>query len=196
MLLIRHEFVPPTLCCELIAAFQQISETYTHTDDYVRRWPYRTSICGVVIKRRAIESVSERLTEIRRRAADALCRFYGVTGPTHIDFTLATEMRDGDYHPPHADNEACNADGVWAPNHTSHHHCVAMLYLNNCGTDYEGGRLRFPSFEQEIIPQAGMLVGFMCDRKYQHEVTPVQQGRRYAITVWVTKDAERAEQWD
>lgn len=71
-----------------------------------------------------------------------------------------------------------------------------MLYLNNCGTDYEGGLLRFPSFEQEIIPQAGMLVGFMSDRNYLHEVTPVKHGQRYAITIWVTQDADHAEYWD
>lgn len=196
MLLIRHGFLSPTLCRDLIAGLQQISETYTKTDDYVRRWEHRTSICGIAIKRAGIDGVSDQIAAIRQRAADALCQFYNVAGPTHIDFTLATEMRVGDCHPAHADNESCNDDGVWTPNHTSYHHSTALLYLNNCGVDYEGGVLRFPSFEQEIIPQAGMLVGFMCDRTYQHEVTPIQHGRRYAISVWVTEDGERAEYWD
>lgn len=196
MLLIRHGFLSPTLCRDLIAGFQQISETYTKEDDYVRRCEHRTSICGIAIKRAGIDGVSDEINEIRHRAADALCRFYGIAGPIHIDFTLATEMRVGDCLPAHADNESCNDDGVWTPNHTSYHHSAALLYLNNCGIDYEGGLLRFPSFEQEIIPQAGMLVGFMSDRNYQHEVTPVQHGRRYAISIWVTQDAERAEYWD
>lgn len=196
MLLIRHGFLSPTLCRNLIAGFQQISETYTKADDYVRRYEHRTSICGIAIKRAGIDGVSDEINGIRHRAADALCRFYGIAGPTHVDFTLATEMRLGDCHPAHADNESCNDDGVWTPNHTSYHHSAALLYLNDCGIDYEGGLLRFPSFEQEIIPQAGMLVGFMCDRTYQHEVTPIQHGRRYAISIWVTEDAERAEYWD
>jgi predicted 2-oxoglutarate/Fe(II)-dependent dioxygenase YbiX len=196
MLLIRHGFLSPTLCRDLIAGLQQISETYTKADDYVRRWEHRTSICGIAIKRAGIDGVSDQIAAIRQRAADALCQFYNVAGPTHIDFTLATEMRVGDCHPAHADNESCNDDGVWTPNHTSYHHSTALLYLNNCGVDYEGGVLRFPSFEQEIMPQAGMLVGFMCDRTYQHEVTPIQHGRRYAISVWVTEDAKRAEYWD
>jgi hypothetical protein len=196
MLLIRQGFLSPTLCRNLIAGFQQISETYTEADDYVRRYEDRTSICGIAIKRAGIDGVSDELNEIRQRAADALCRFYGVVGPTHIDFTLAAEMRAGDCLPAHADNESCNDDGVWTPNHTSYHHCAAQLYLNNCGIDYEGGLLRFPSFEQEIIPKAGMLVGFMCDRNYQHEVTPIQHGRRYAISIWVTQDAEHEEDWD
>jgi predicted 2-oxoglutarate/Fe(II)-dependent dioxygenase YbiX len=196
MLLIRQGFLSPTLCRNLIAGFQQISETYEETDDYVRKYEDRTSICGIMIKRSGIDGVSNEIDEIRQRAADTLSRFYGIAGPTHIDFTLATEMRVGDCQPAHADNEACDEDGVWTPNHTSYHHSTAMLYLNNCGIDYEGGLLRFPSFEQEIIPQAGMLVGFMCDRRYQHEVTPIQHGQRYAISIWVTLDAEHAEYWE
>jgi predicted 2-oxoglutarate/Fe(II)-dependent dioxygenase YbiX len=196
MLLIQHGFLSPTLCRNLIAGFQQISETYTKADDYVRKYEDRTSICGIAIKRARIDGVSDEINEIRQRAADALCRFYGIAGPIHIDFTLATEMRVGDCLPAHADNESCNDDGVWTPNHTSYHHSTALLYLNNCGIDYEGGLLRFPSIEQEIIPQAGMLVGFKCDRNYQHEVTTIQHGQRYAISIWVTQDAEHAEYWE
>src|SRR5437762_9415426 len=139
MLLVRHGFLSPTLCRNLIAGFQQISETYTKADDYVRRYEHRTSICGIAIKRAGIDGVSDQIAEIRHRAADTLCQFYGVGGETHIDFTLATEMRVGDCHPAHADSESCNDDGVWTPNHTSYHHSAALLYLNNCGFDYEGG---------------------------------------------------------
>ena len=196
MLLIQRGFLSPTLCRNLIAGFQQISKTYTQEDDYVRKYEDRTSICGIAIKRAGIEGVSDEINEIRQRAADALRQFYGVKEPIHIDFTLANEMRAGDCLPAHADNEKCNDDGVWVPNHTSYHHSTAQLYLNNCGIDYEGGLLRFPSLEQEIIPQAGMLVGFMCDRNYEHEVTPIQRGQRYTITVWVTQDAERSEFWE
>ena len=196
MLLIRHGFLYATLCRNLIADFQQISETYAKADDYVRRYEHRTSICGIAIKRAGIEGVSDQINEIRQRATDALCQHFGFASPTYIDFTLAAEMRVGDCLPAHADSESCNEDGVWTPNHTSYHHGAALLYLNDCGVDYEGGVLRFPSFKQEIIPQAGMLVGFMCDRSYQHEVTPVQEGRRYAISIWVTQDAEHAEYWD
>jgi predicted 2-oxoglutarate/Fe(II)-dependent dioxygenase YbiX len=180
----------------LIAGLQEISETYTKADDYVRRYEHRTSICGIAIKRAGIDGVSDKINEIRQRAADEVVRFYGTAGPTHIDFTLATEMRAGDCLPVHADNESSKDDGVWTPNHTSYHHSAALLYLNDCGTDYEGGLLRFPAFEQEITPKAGMLVGFMCDRNYQHEVTPIQHGQRYAITIWVTQDAEHAEYWE
>jgi predicted 2-oxoglutarate/Fe(II)-dependent dioxygenase YbiX len=196
MLLIQPGFISPALCRNLIAGFQQISETYTKEDDYVRRYEHRTVICGIALKRAGIDGLSDEINEIRQRAADALREFYGVAGPIHIDFTLATEMREGGHLPAHADNESCNDDGVWTPNHTSYHHSTALLYLNNYGIDYEGGLLRFPSLEQEIIPQAGMLVGFMGDRNYQHEVTPILRGQRYAISVWVTQDAEHAEYWD
>ncbi len=196
MLLIQHGFLSSTVCRDLIAGLKQISETYEKADDYVRRYEYRTSICGIAIKRAEIEGVSDRISEIRQCAADALRQFYDFVVPTHIDFTLATEMRVGDCHPVHADSESRNDEGVWTANHTSYHYGAALLYLNNCGIDYEGGVLRFPSLEQEIIPQAGMLVGFICDRKYQHEVTPILRGTRYAISVWVTRDAAHAEYWD
>jgi predicted 2-oxoglutarate/Fe(II)-dependent dioxygenase YbiX len=196
MLLIRHGFLSPTLCRNLIAGFQQISDTYTEVDDYVRRYEQRTSIRGIAIKRAGIDGVSDEINEIRQRAADALCRFYRIAGPIYIDFTLASEMRVGDFAPVHADNESRDEEGVWTPNHTSFHHSTAMLYLNNCGIDYEGGLLRFPSFEQEIIPRAGMLVGFMSDRNYLHEVTPIRNGQRYAISIWVTLDAEHSEYWE
>jgi predicted 2-oxoglutarate/Fe(II)-dependent dioxygenase YbiX len=196
MLLIQHGFLSSTLCRQLIAGLQQISETYEKADDYVRRYEHRTSICGIAIKRAEIQGVSEQISEIRQRASDALRQFYDFADPTHIDFTLATEMRVGDCHPAHADSESRNDEGLWTANHTSYHYSAALLYLNDSGVDYEGGVLRFPSLEQEIIPQAGMLVGFMCDRNYQHEVTPIQQGRRYAISIWVTRDGEHAEYWD
>jgi len=196
MLLVQYEFLSSTLCRDLIAGFQQISETYEKADDYVRLYEHRTSICGLAINRAEIEGVSDQISEIRGRAADALRQFYGFVVPTHIDFTLATEMRVGDCHPAHADSESCNDDGVWTPNHTSYHYGAALLYLNDSGVDYEGGVLRFPSREQEIIPQAGMLVGFMCDRNYLHEVTPVLKGRRYAISIWVTREREHEEYWD
>jgi predicted 2-oxoglutarate/Fe(II)-dependent dioxygenase YbiX len=196
MLLIQHGFLSTALCRDLIAGFRQISETYEKADDYVRRYEHRTSICGIAIKRAGIQGVSERIGEIRQRASNALCRFYDFAEPAHIDFTLATEMQIGDCHPAHADSESRNDEGIWTPNHTSYHYGAAVLYLNNSGVDYEGGVLRFPLLEQEIIPQAGMLVGFMCDRNYQHEVTTILKGRRYAISIWVTRDHERAEYWD
>ena len=117
-MLIQPKFVSSTLCRDLIAGFQQISETYEKADDYVRRYEHRTSICGIAIKRAEIEGVSDQISEIRRRAADVLRQFYDFAVPTHIDFTLATEMRVGDCHPAHADSESCNDNGVWTPNHT------------------------------------------------------------------------------
>src|SRR5258708_16600204 len=99
MLLIQHGFLCPSLCRDLIAGFQQISKTYEKADDYVRRYEHRTSICGLAIKRAAIEAVSEQICEIRQRAADAVGQFYDFSVPIHIDFTLATEIPLGDCAP-------------------------------------------------------------------------------------------------
>ena len=95
----------------------------------------------------------------------------------------------------HADNQEYTDEGGWLPNHTPYHHCTAILYLNSCGADYEGGLLRFSSTQQEVIPQKGLLVGFLSGPEYQHEVTRIQRGFRYNISVWVTLDSARAECW-
>src|SRR5215207_8119623 len=86
-------------------------------------------------------------------------------------------------------------DGRWVPNHTPWRAYTAMLYLNTSGVDYEGGPLRFPELGPEIVPRAGLLVGFPCGQQYQHEVTAVRQGSRYAISMRMTRDPAHAEDW-
>jgi predicted 2-oxoglutarate/Fe(II)-dependent dioxygenase YbiX len=195
-LLIKPDFLSQDFCCELIAAFQKVSDAYGPADDYVRRWPYRTSIWGPTMRQRVENGLGERLSEIREKVVDEVCSFYQVAGPTYVDFTLFTEMMFGDCHPLHADNEVRDENGAWVPNHTSFHHCVGVLYLNDCGRDYEGGVVRIPSLKFEMAPQTGLLLGFLCGHDYQHEVTAIQSGRRYTIAIWITRDSEHAELWE
>jgi predicted 2-oxoglutarate/Fe(II)-dependent dioxygenase YbiX len=196
VLLIRPGFISQSISDELIAAFRQIDKNWVSGDSHVRRWPYRTAISAVLLKEAGIRGLDERLSKVRQQAADAVCEFYGLSDATYIDYTLMTEMKVGDSVPMHADNQEYSDKGEWLPNHTHYHHCTANLYLNTCDVDYEGGLLRFSSIQEEVVPQKGLLVGFLSGREYQHEVTPIKNGCRYNISVWVTLDPARAECWD
>lgn len=61
---------------------------------------------------------------------------------------------------------------------TAHRRFAMTLNLNT--GDYEGGCLRFPEYGTQLYrPAAGEAVIFSCS--LLHEVTPVTQGRRYAM---------------
>jgi predicted 2-oxoglutarate/Fe(II)-dependent dioxygenase YbiX len=54
----------------------------------------------------------------------------------------------------------------------------AMIYLNDCGKDFQGGELNFPNQNIELKTKKGMLVFFKGDEKTPHGVNPVSQGYR------------------
>jgi hypothetical protein len=111
------------------------------------------------------------------------------------EYTLVSAMFPGDHHPLHADAEKRQGD-EWVPNHTPHRSGVALIYLTGYGAGFTGGLLRLPSVGLEIEPEPGMLVAFPSGRLYEHEVTPVLTGVRYAVAIWMTRIRERYEQWN
>jgi predicted 2-oxoglutarate/Fe(II)-dependent dioxygenase YbiX len=75
----------------------------------------------------------------------------------------------------------------------------ATLYLNTSEKDFQGGHIIFPEIEYDVVdisPQEGMLVGFRSDRNFIHQTTPVTQGNRFSVSLWMTFDNDRAENWD
>jgi hypothetical protein len=203
MLLIRPEFVSLEWANDLIAAFRQIVDVPAamgvgahQRAAYLQESPDRTEAGGLAFRQAGMPEVHRQITEVRHQARDIVCQFYGVPGTLYTEYTLVTEMRIGDSHPLHADSVRQDTDGRWVPNHTPWRDYTAMLYLNTSGLDYEGGLLRFPALGEEVVPQAGLLVGFPCGRQYQHEVTAVRQGSRYAISMWMTPDPAHAEGWE
>src|SRR5205823_607089 len=120
---------------------------------------------------------ADALHRLRDAARSAVAQHYSV-GHCLVEFTLFSEMRPGDRHPMHADAEQELPDGRWVPNHTAWRTYVATLYLNAAGADFGGGTLRLPAIDREVVPAAGLLVGFPSGRPYVHEVTPVESGTR------------------
>lgn len=69
---------------------------------------------------------------------------------------------------------------------------AAVLYLNESGTDFKGGNLRFTPCEMipmgfEYVPKARELVVFQ-GMEFQHSVTKVYHGDRYTLPMWFTTD--------
>lgn len=135
------------------------------------------------------------LNKARKESVELVTEFYGVDYPVWNEYTLLSDLHGGDYHRLHADNEKIGADGAWVPNHTPWRNYTAMLYLNTSGSDFQGGHIRFTEIGQDIAPEEGLLVGFGCDRAFMHETTPVTAGHRYAVSLWMTSEKERAENW-
>jgi predicted 2-oxoglutarate/Fe(II)-dependent dioxygenase YbiX len=56
-----------------------------------------------------------------------------------------------------------------------------LIYLND---EYDGGELDFKRLSYTLRPQAGMLVWFPSDIRYEHMAKLVTRGCRYALVSW------------
>jgi hypothetical protein len=189
----RPQFASITECTNIVMAFRWLVAS-TGTSG-IRRLPNRIEVEGLTFGQLGLEDVRKSLTQIRTRAIQALEELYKPRQRLYIEFTLLSEMHPGDAHTLHSDSERRDATGGWVPNHTPWREFAMMLYLNTSGVDYGGGVLRFPELGRQVIPEAGLLVGFPCGRTHQHEVTPIETGLRYSVSIWTTADPARTERW-
>ena len=60
----------------------------------------------------------------------------------------------------------------------------ALVYLNTCGEDYDGGKIFFPNQELEIAPKIGQMIFFRGDIDHPHGVSEVTSGRRHALILF------------
>ncbi len=195
--LVHPDFLPLVRCDDLIQAFRQVANV---RPPGWQRSPVRVTSCRREVDGRFLAAMAPEaaaiLSSVRQRAVQAVRQLYELEGELATEFTLLTEMGPSDAHPLHADNERQDADGRWVPNHTPVRDYVAMLYLNMSGVAYSGGILRFPGLGREISPRAGELVAFTCGREHQHEVTRIERGSRFSVSMWMTRDRVCAEPWD
>lgn len=68
----------------------------------------------------------------------------------------------------------------------------ALVYLNESGTDYSGGEIRFPNQELVIKPQTGQMVFFRGDIDHPHGVSEVTSGERYALVLFYARQTPAA----
>lgn len=67
--------------------------------------------------------------------------------------------------------------------HPNYHRRISLVYYMN--NDYSGGEINFPRFGITYKPNKDELLIFPSTYSYNHSVSPVVLGTRYAIVGWV-----------
>lgn len=60
---------------------------------------------------------------------------------------------------------------------------ISTLYYIN--SDYSGGEINFPRFNLSFKPKANQMIIFPSTYVYNHSVSPVTEGTRYAVVSWL-----------
>ena len=78
-------------------------------------------------------------------------------------------------------------EGQMFTNHIDHHpdyqRTISLVYYFN--DDYEGGEINFPRFDISFKPKANQLIIFPSTYVYNHSVSEVTSGTRYAVVSWI-----------
>ena len=67
--------------------------------------------------------------------------------------------------------------------HPDYHRRVSTVYYLN--DNYVGGEISFPRFNINFKPKANQMIVFPSTYVYNHSVSPVLEGTRYAVVSWL-----------
>jgi hypothetical protein len=67
--------------------------------------------------------------------------------------------------------------------HPSYHRRISTVYYLN--DNYTGGEINFPRFNVAFKPKANQMIVFPSTYVYNHSVSPVIEGERYAVVSWI-----------
>lgn len=67
--------------------------------------------------------------------------------------------------------------------HPDYHRRISTLYYIN--DEYYGGEINFPRFNLSFKPKANQMIIFPSTYVYNHSVSPVTEGERYAVVSWM-----------
>jgi predicted 2-oxoglutarate/Fe(II)-dependent dioxygenase YbiX len=67
--------------------------------------------------------------------------------------------------------------------HQKYHRRVSTVYYLN--ENYTGGEIKFPRFGITYKPRANQMIIFPSTYVYNHSVSPVIEGERYAVVSWL-----------
>jgi Rps23 Pro-64 3,4-dihydroxylase Tpa1-like proline 4-hydroxylase len=67
--------------------------------------------------------------------------------------------------------------------HVDYHRRISTVYYIN--DDYLGGEINFPRFGITFKPKANQMIVFPSTYVYNHSVSPVIEGTRYAVVSWL-----------
>jgi hypothetical protein len=137
-----------------------------------------------VFKNKESEAAGLLYTETINRVAKEINNFYGVdVVPLNPMFAEISEGGKNDGL--HCDS--VQLDGTpWEDGNVllEDLEFSALVYLNTCGEDYEGGKIYFPNQELEIAPKAGQMIFFRGDIDHPHGVSEVISGKRHALVLF------------
>lgn len=189
-LYIEERFLTPEACEILINAFREVmnNEIYSQNGS-INCYPLRTEMPAYVFKSAGELQAFEIINGLRREIITKITKHFNAE-KLYPEFTLLSNNREGDQHILHADAERYAGDDTWVPNHTPERSFTGMVYLNSSdGVDFSGGEIDFPFLKKTISPKVGLLVGFRTNHEYIHQVFPVNQGERFAVSFWMTPNA-------
>lgn len=95
---------------------------------------------------------------------------YGVSTRTHENYSIL-KYGVGQNFVNHIDD------------HLDYPRTVSYVYYFN--DDYEGGEILFPRFGITYKPKANQCIFFPSNYVYNHSVSPVTSGQRYAVASWM-----------
>jgi hypothetical protein len=96
--------------------------------------------------------------------------FYGINSNWHDQYGIL-KYGKGQFFTNHIDD------------HPDYHRRVSTLYYMN--DDYVGGEINFPRFNLSIKPMSNQMIMFPSTYVYNHSVSPVTEGERYAVVSWM-----------
>jgi predicted 2-oxoglutarate/Fe(II)-dependent dioxygenase YbiX len=95
---------------------------------------------------------------------------YGVYFSDHDNYQLL-KYGKGQYFTNHIDD------------HPQYHRRLSSVYYLN--DNYTGGEINFPRFEISYKPKANEMIIFPSTYVYNHSVSEVTEGTRYAVASWI-----------
>ena len=95
---------------------------------------------------------------------------YGISAVWHDQWGVL-KYGSGQYFTNHIDD------------HVDHHRRVSTVYYLN--ENYTGGEINFPRFNITLKPKANQMIVFPSTYVYNHSVSPVIEGERYAVVSWL-----------
>jgi hypothetical protein len=95
---------------------------------------------------------------------------YGITCDWHDSYGIL-KYGEGQFFSNHIDD------------HKDYHRRVSTVYYMN--DNYKGGEINFPRFEITFKPKANQMIVFPSNYVYNHSVSPVIEGNRYAVVSWL-----------
>lgn len=176
-IVVYENFITPEESAKIIKVLDKVAENGTIT------WmpiSFYESYSSILPQDGDSEITAEGLpddifSEIKKGVIKAVASVHEIDPTTVVQIGYHTQKWEpGAYARIHSDNT--DQHGNSGPFARSRY--AAFLYLNE---NFEGGILKFPKQDIEIVPKVGMLAAFDGGFNNMHEVTLIESGVRYTI---------------